>query len=85
MIKYGDLVDYIKRNHISWNTNLFDVLEGFFEEYSQPQLPPSHSLPIQQEIFPGTMDALEELTSSFQPPADGEYTSEDLINLFSKT
>ena len=83
MIKYGDLVDYTKKHHINWNTNLFDVLEGFFEEYSQPLPPPTPSIPIQQELFPGTMDALDELTHSFQPPANGEYSSEDLINLFS--
>lgn len=81
MIKYGDLVDYIKRNHINWNTDLFDVLKGFFEEYS-PQLPHS-TLPIQQETFSGTLDSLNEIAHSFQPPADGEYSNEDLLNLFS--
>ena len=81
MIRYEDLVNYTKRKHINWNTNLFDVLEGFFEEYSH-QPPPSIS-PTQQELFPSTMDALDELVHSFQPPADGEYSSDDLINLFS--
>lgn len=73
MIKYGDLVEYIKRNHINWNTDLFDVLKGFFEEYSQPQLPHSNT-PIQQELeFP---------KQEFIAPADGEYSTDDLINLF---
>ena len=81
MIRYEDLVNYTKRRHINWNTNLFDVLEGFFEEYSQPLPPPTS--PTQQELFPGTMDALDELAHSFQPPTDGEYSSDDLINLFS--
>ena len=75
MIKYGDLVDYIKRNHINWNTDLFDVLKGFFEEYSHPTLPHS-TQPTQQELaFP---------KEDWQAPEDGEYTTEDLINLFSK-
>ena len=83
MIKYGDLVEYTKRNRINWNTNLFDVLKGFFEEYSHPLPPPTPSLPIQQKLFPGTMDALDELSHSFQAPADGEYSLEDLKDLFS--
>lgn len=82
MVKYEDLVEYTKRNHIRWSTDLFDVLRGFFEEYSQ-QPPPSPSPPVQQELFPGTMDILNEMAHSFQPPANGEYSSEDLINLFS--
>ena len=78
MIKYGDLVQYIKDNHVNWNTDLFDVLRGFFEslpsqKYS-PQLPPP-SKPIQQELtFPA---------GDFKEPEDGEYTTQDLINLFS--
>lgn len=73
MIIYGDLVKYIKENHINWNTDLFNVLRGFFEEYSQPSL--SSPTPIQQElVFP---------TQEFQAPSDGEYTPEDLLNLFS--
>ena len=72
MIKYGDLVEYIKRNHINWNRDLFDVLRGFFEEYSQPPLP-SDSLP-EELIFQ---------RREFKAPDDGEYTSNDLMNLFS--
>lgn len=78
MIKYEDLVQYIKDNHVNWNTDLFDVLRGFFEslqsqKYS-PQLPPP-SKPIQQELtFPA---------EDFKEPEDGEYTTQDLINLFS--
>lgn len=88
MIKYGDLVQYIKDNHVNWNTDLFDVLRGFFEsqsqQYSSP-LPPTTvssvspdsnlSQPIQQEIFFPTEE--------FKEPTDGEYTTQDLLNLLS--
>lgn len=75
MIKYGNLVQYIKENHVNWNTDLFDVLRGFFEQYSQ-QLPlPSHT-PIQQEL-------IFEHIEDFKVPNNGEYTTEDLLNLFS--
>jgi hypothetical protein len=88
MIKYGDLVQYIKDNHVSWNTDLFDVLRGFFESQSQQyptSLPPttvssvspnsSLSQPIQQELFFPTEE--------FKEPIDGEYTTQDLLNLLS--
>ena len=78
MIRYAELVDYIKRNHVNWNTDLFDVLKGFFEEYSSHDyLPPPllSTPPVQQElVFP---------SKEFKEPADGEYTTDDLINLFS--
>ena len=78
MIKYAELVDYIKRNHVNWNTDIFDVLRGFFEEYSshdysQPLPPPSYH-PKQQELI---------ITKDFKEPENGEYTTDDLINLFS--
>ena len=80
MIPYGDLVQYIKDNHISWNTDLFDVLRGFFEQYSLSSSStfivsknaPVVTPPVQQEII---LDAFEE-------PKDGEYTIQDLMNLF---
>ena len=73
MIKYSDLVEYTKSHHINWNTDLFDVLKDFFQEYLQP-LPISSDSPIQQEIiFP---------TEEFIEPEDGEYTTRDVLNLF---
>lgn len=78
MIRYAELVDYIKRNHVNWNTNLFDVLKGFFDEYSShdysPPPPPPSTPPIKQELI---------LPKKFKEPENGEYTTEDLINLFS--
>jgi hypothetical protein len=77
MIRYAELVDYIKRNHVNWNTDLFDVLKGFFEEYSShdyspPPLPSTP--PVQQELI---------MPKGFKEPADGEYTTQDILNLFS--
>lgn len=74
MIRYAELVDYIKENHINWNTDLFEVLKSFFEQYYQPQNSPTAPLVQQEIVFP---------ERGFTPPADGDYTSEDLINLFS--
>ena len=82
MIKYGDLVQYIKDNHVSWNTDLFDVLRGFFDskyslptQYSPPPISPTPHSSIQQDIiFP---------VEEFKEPKDGEYTTNDLMNLFS--
>ena len=78
MIKYAELVEYIKKNHVDWSTDLFDVLRGFFEEYSshdysQPLPQPSYP-PIKQELI---------IPKDFKEPEDGEYTTDDLINLFS--
>lgn len=70
-MKYLDLVSYVKENRIDWNVDLFDVLRGFFEQYS-PQSHPSEP-PIQQEIiFP---------SEDFKEPEDGEYSINDLLNL----
>ena len=73
MIRYSDLVSYTKENHISWNTDLFDVLRGFFNQYSpQSSFSPT---PLQQEIiFP---------TEEFKEPEDGEYSIDDVLNLLS--
>ena len=80
MIRYAELVDYIKRNHVNWNTDLFDVLKGFFEEYSQPLPPPiSQSLAHSYE----EVELFMHSATKFKEPEDGEYTTEDLINLFS--
>lgn len=71
MIKYSDLVEYTKEHHISWEIDLFDILRDFFQNYCSPT-PPNSS--IQQEIiFP---------SEEFVEPEDGEYTIEDVLNLF---
>jgi len=73
MIKYGDLVQYTKENHVNWDTELFSVLRDFFEQYSPS--PALSNSPIQQEIIFSDED--------FEEPKNGEYTTQDLINLFS--
>ena len=76
MIKYGDLVQYTKDNHINWDTDLFEVLRGFFEQYSSQvsEYPLPYSPSEDSVIFE---------RREFTEPTDGEYTSEDLLNLFS--
>ena len=79
MVRYSDLVEYIKRNHVNWNQDLFDVLRGFFEEYSQPPsspIPPLAHSYEEVELF---------MHSAIKPKEskDGEYTTQDLIDLFS--
>lgn len=78
MIRYAELVDYIKRNHINWDTDLFDVLKDFFEEYPShdylPPLPQTSYPLIQQELI---------MPKDFKEPENGEYTTQDLIDLFS--
>lgn len=76
MIKYGDLVQYIKDNHINWNTDLFDVLRGFFNNYTP--LPPPSSLDVNK---PSNQDSLFK-TQKFKEPDDGEYSNQDLFDLF---
>ena len=73
MIKYGDLVQYTKENHVNWDTDLFSVLRGFFEQYSP--FPTLSNSPIQQEVIFSNDD--------FKEPQDGEYTVQDVISLFS--
>lgn len=74
MIKYSDLVQYIKENHVNWNTDLFDVLRGFFNQYS----PPTDSPPL-----PSSSSSISYSPSTFIEPEDGEYLIQDLINLLS--
>ena len=81
MIRYAELIEYIKENHINWNIDLFEVLRGFFEQKPQSQvLLPSQ--PIQQEL---SWEVPEVLTAEkFEAPADGEYSVDKVLELFSK-
>lgn len=72
-------MEYIKRNHINWNQDLFDVLRGFFEEYSHspsPQIP--HLAHSYEEV-----ELFMHSATKFKEPKDEEYTTQDLIDLFS--
>lgn len=78
MPKYIEIVKYVKENHISWDKDVFDILKGFFEEYSSHDYSPPPSLstpPVQQELIFSSEE--------FHESADGEYTTQDLIDLFS--
>ena len=66
------LLSTSKRNHIKWSTDLFDVLRGFFGEYSQQPPLPSPAPPNEELIFEH---------KEFKEPDDGEYTTEDVLNL----
>ena len=83
MYKYSDLVQYTKDNHISWNTDLFDVLRGFFNQYS-PQ-PSSSQAPLQDanNHYSNTIYTMQMATGKFKEPENGEYSIEDLFKLFS--
>ena len=83
MIKYYDLVKYVKKHHVDWNRDLFEVLRGFFEEYadSQPTATVMASPTPQRE--PQREPAVYQHITDFKHPDDGEYTSDDLLNLFS--
>lgn len=79
MIRYGELVKYIKDNHVSWNTDLFDVLKGFFEEYSPSSPSPS---PHDTPYYPSE-DIVIPQRREFREPEGGEYNTNDLLDLFS--
>lgn len=82
MIRYGELVKYIKDNHVSWNTDLFDVLKGFFEEYYSPHPPSPSPSPHDTSYYP-LEDTVIPQRRGFREPEDGEYSTNDLLNLFS--
>lgn len=85
MIPYSELVQYIKDCHVSWNTELFEVLRGFFEardrKYSIPLLspPPSSSPPPRRPTVTQTSFLPEK---EFKHPDNGEYSTQDVCSLF---
>ena len=81
MIKYAELVEYIKKNHVNWNTDIFDVLRGFFEEYSSHDYSPPPHLPASLAHSYEDIEIFMRSATKFKKPEDGEYTAEDLISL----
>ena len=90
-MKYAKIVQYVKENHISWDTDIFDILK----EYTS-QLPPvegmnkeencavlSHTIKGQGDFNP-IHSPLLEATGDYQIPPNGEYSFEDIIELFNR-
>ena len=90
-MKYARIVQYVKENHVSWDTDIFDILKDYTESLLPPiegneigkdravlsaNQGPEQSLPIYSSLL--------EVEDSCQIPPNGEYTFEDLIELFSK-
>ena len=91
-MKYAYIVQYVKENHISWDTDIFDILKN----YTSGQLPPvdkkeldenraelSHTIKGQNENNP-IHSSLLEVRGSYQMPPNGEYSFEDVIELFER-
>ena len=91
-MKYAYIVQYVKENHISWDTDIFDILKS----YTAGQLPPvdkkeldenraelSHTIKGQNENNP-IHSSLLEVRGSYQMPLNGEYSFEDVIELFER-
>ena len=89
-MKYAKIVEYVKENHISWDTDIFDILK----EYTS-QLSPVEKIEIEGDrAVLSTNQGLEqpqaihssllEVGDSYQMPPNGEYTFEDVIELFER-
>ena len=91
-MKYAYIVQYVKENHISWDTDIFDILKN----YIAGQLPPvenkdldedraelSHTIKGQSENNP-IHSSLLEVRGPYQMPPNGEYSFEDVIELFER-
>ena len=90
-MKYAHIVQYVKDNHISWDTDIFDILK----EYTR-QLPPvdkkekDEDRAVLSHTIKGLSDdnpihsSLLEVADSYQMPPNGEYTFEDVIELFER-
>ena len=79
MIRYKDLVEYTKTNHVNWDTELFSVLRDFFDKYTQQRsmiTTPQHNFPPDVPPPEYFLDIV-----SFNPPDDGEYGVQDVLNL----
>ena len=73
MPKYFEIVRYVKENHVDWNTDVFDILKGYFSEYS-PQVLPSPSDDV--ILVP------DDVHTEFREPDNKEYSIQDVLDLF---
>jgi hypothetical protein len=90
-MKYAKIVQYVKENHISWDTDIFDILKDYTS-----QLPPVDRKEMDEDraVLSHTIKGLSgdnpihssllEVADSYQMPHKGEYTFEDVIELFER-
>lgn len=89
-MKYAKIVQYVKENHISWDTDIFDILKDYTS-----QLPPVEKKEMDEdravlstnqgsEQSQAIHSSLLEVGDSYQMPPNGEYTFEDVIELFER-
>jgi len=91
-MKYAYIVQYVKENHISWDTDIFDILKSYTagqlppvdkKELDENNSEPSHTIKGQNENNP-IHSSLLEVKDPYQIPKNGEYSFEDVIELFER-
>ena len=90
-MKYAYIVQYVKENHISWDTDIFDILKEYTSQLSpverkemdEDRAVLSHTIKGQSEDHP-IHSSLLEVKGDYQMPLNGEYSFEDVIELFSR-
>ena len=91
-MKYAKIVQYVKENHISWDTNIFDILKNYTSGLKSPieneiveenQAVLSHTIKGQNDITPISSSLLE-VEDTYREPLNGEYSFEDVIELFER-
>ena len=90
-MKYAKIVQYVKENHISWDTDIFDILKEYtsqlppVEKKEIKQTSPELSYTIKGQDSTDTISSpLLEVKGDYQMPPGGEYSFEDVIELFSR-
>jgi hypothetical protein len=91
-MKYAHIVQYVKDNHISWDTDIFDILKNYTESLLSPVeknekeesgATLSHIIKGENQNTPISSSLLE-VKGDYQIPTDGEYSFEDIIELFER-
>lgn len=90
-MKYAKIVQYVKENHISWDTDIFDILKEYTSQLSpverkemdEDRAVLSHTIKGQSEDYP-IHSSLLEVKGDYQMPPNGEYSFEDVIELFDR-
>ena len=90
-MKYAHIVQYVKDNHISWDTDIFDILKDYTSQLSpverkemdEDRAVLTHTIKGQSEDYP-IHSSLLEVTGDYKMPLNGEYSFEDVIELFDR-